>query len=78
MMHAYTMMAGNGWMGMIIVGMFWLSIIALVVWGLRGLFPLRHESRLSDETNALNILKQRFARGEISRQEFEETRSVLE
>ena len=55
------------WWGLIIVG-----IVALVRW----LLP----SGRSDvpEKSALNILKERYARGEVNREEFEEIRKGLE
>ena len=60
----------------------WLSVIAVSIWLLASLFPLRYPNRVNDENdvaeNALAILQQRYARGEITRQEFETTRGVLE
>ena len=69
------MMAGFGWLGMLTMLLFWIGVIALLVWGLIHLFPTR---QTSVEPDALEILKRRFARGEISREEFVQTRDALQ
>jgi putative membrane protein len=75
MMDGYGMMAGMGWLGILTMALFWLGTIALVVWGLTNLFPVR---RPRAEPDALEILRQRFARGEISTAEFEQARAALQ
>lgn len=77
---------GIGW-GMMVFGMFmmvifWGTIIALVVWGVRA---ATREDRRRDETafrpsvpQAGEIAKERLARGEIDRDEFERIMSALE
>jgi uncharacterized membrane protein len=79
MMHGYTTMAG-GWLWMGLVGLFWITVIVLTVWGVSRLFPRNNpsSSQHTDDEDALHILKRRYARGEMSRSEFEEARSVLE
>ncbi len=71
------MYAGGGWgvgMGWGVVGLvfqllFWVALIYLVVM----LFH-KHEER---EDDALKILKERYAKGEISKKEFEEMKKDL-
>ena len=75
MMGGYGMMAGMGWLGILTMALFWIGIIALVVWGLSNLFPSR---QLQTELDALEILRRRFAGGEISREEFEQARAALQ
>ena len=75
MMGGYGMMAGMGWLGILTMALFWIGIIALVVWGLSNLFPSR---QLQTELDALEILRRRFAGGEISREEFEQARTALQ
>ncbi|GAB4349268.1 MAG: hypothetical protein Kow006_10770 [Gammaproteobacteria bacterium] len=69
-------MGGFGLFGGFGMLIFWIAVIALVVWIIRWLAG-------SDETagdeggQALAILKQRYARGEIEREEYEEKRRLL-
>lgn len=56
--------------------LFWAGVILLVVWGVKSLSG--GDSRRPDGSRALQILEERFARGEIDRQEFEERRRALE
>jgi putative membrane protein len=75
MMGGYGMMAGMGWLGMVTMALFWIGIIVLVVWGLSNLFPSRQPQT---ELDALEIVRRRFASGEISREEFEQARAALQ
>ena len=74
MMGGYGMMAGFGWLGMLTMVLFWVGVVMLVGWGLSHLFTMR-PPRV--EPDAEEILKQRFARGEISREEFVQARETL-
>jgi putative membrane protein len=67
MMNGTSMMAGMGWPGVLLMLLLWGGAIALILWGISGLFPTGH---MHVEADALEILRQRYARGEISRQEF--------
>ena len=74
--------AAMSWMGsvwgvgmMLIMLVFWGAVIAGVVLGIRWLVRQSGESR-SD--SALEILRQRYARGEINREEFEARRHDLQ
>lgn len=67
------MWGGFGWLGMAFGALVWLGILFVLVWAvLRVTSP-----RTSTEEDALEILKRRYARGEISRAEFEEARKAL-
>jgi putative membrane protein len=76
-----------GW-GMMIIGglvmlLFWSIVIALAVWAIRALTRSEQgrgegKSLALHENNALEILKQRYARGEISREEYQDMRRDLE
>jgi len=74
MMGGYGLMAGFGWLGMLVMALFWVGVIVLVVWGLTHVVSTR---RSGVELNAEEILKQRYARGEISREEFLQAREAL-
>ena len=67
--------AGGWWMALWMF-LFWAGIILLVVWAV-GALPDRGSPR-SDRNRAIEILEERFARGEIDRDEFEQRRSTLE
>ncbi|HMQ29075.1 MAG TPA: hypothetical protein PKD53_00035 [Chloroflexaceae bacterium] len=67
MMSGFGVMAGLGWLGMLTMLLFWVGVLALVIWGVSNLFPTR---QLTTETDAVEIVRQRFARGEISREEY--------
>lgn len=74
MMGGYSMMGGMSWIGMFFMGLLWIAVIALIIWGLASLFRIQ---RSLFEADAQEILKRRFARGELSREEFEQTRAAL-
>jgi putative membrane protein len=64
----------GGWLAMMLTMVaFWGFVIAIVVWAVRQFRP-----GPSEASDALSILRQRFARGEIDREEFEERRAILE
>jgi putative membrane protein len=74
MMSGTSMMAGMGWPGLLLMLVLWGGVIALILWGVSGLFPA---GRVSVEADALEILRLRYARGEISREEFLQARETL-
>lgn len=59
---------------------FWAGLILLVVWAVRIFSRDGYSGSRSDQSagRALRILEERFARGQIDRDEFEERRSTLE
>jgi putative membrane protein len=74
MMGGYGMMAGMGWLGLLLLALFWIGVILLMVWGLSNAFPSR---RQAVEPDAAEILKRRYARGEISREEYMQASETL-
>ncbi len=69
---------GFGWGGMIFGGVmmliFWGSLIALIFWGVRSLIShndVRQSRTGMAPLSAREILDQRYARGEITRDEYE-------
>ncbi len=61
---------GSGWW--IVMLLFWGAIIAVVVWGIRQFTGDRKRDR-----SALDIAKERLARGEITKEEFDRIRGDL-
>ena len=68
---------GNGWGGWIVMlfsmAIFWGGLFVLIAWAVRQFAPASGQGRPDPRT----ILEERFARGEISVEEFEESRRVL-
>jgi putative membrane protein len=61
---------GWGWMlfGGVFMLIFWIAVIFLVVWGIKKLTENRGSAAGS---NALDIARERYAKGEISQEEFQ-------
>ena len=72
--------AGFGWMmgfggvGMLLGVLVWVAVIVLVVWAITAVFGRTPTSTRDD---ALDILKRRYAAGEITQAEFETARRAL-
>lgn len=66
-----------GWVGGFAIGLmgvaFWILLIALIVILVRGMRTSAHASG----GRAVQLLEERYARGEITREEFLEGRAVL-
>lgn len=61
--------------GMMLMGLlFWVLVIVALVLGIRW---LASQGRAPERDTAMDILRQRYARGEITREEFEATRRDL-
>lgn len=77
---------GVGDMGIVYLVIFWVVVIAFAIWLVCRLFPRATNdpsppsvAQRSDRSESpLEILQQRYARGEISRTEYEEMRHDLE
>jgi putative membrane protein len=65
----------GGW-GILAMVIFWGVVLGVVVWAIAA--ATRSAGGRPPERTAKDILKERFARGEITREEFEERRRVLE
>ncbi len=83
-------MMGFGGTGMgLWVVLFWLAVVGLALWLLSRLFPGTREHPRSQQSRtngiisggpgrALDILNERYARGEITREEYQEIRRDIE
>jgi putative membrane protein len=69
-MTAILLVPGWGFMGLA----FWIVLIGLIVLITRGMPTTARDSRGS----AVRLLEERYARGEITREEFLERRAVLD
>ncbi len=73
--------SGAGWgmgFGGIFMILFWIVIIAAVVMLVKWLAGGSARIDLPREKSALDILKERYARGEIGKEEFEQKKRDLE
>lgn len=83
MMHGYGLdhMGSWGWVGMVLMLVFWFGLVWLVIWAIAGTFSrgsnaATHLPAAGDPS--LMILRERFARGELTTEEFEQARRTLE
>ncbi len=67
----------GGWWTFFSMLLFWGGLIALIVWAIRAGTD-RSQGRDRDRNRALEILEERYARGEIDHEEFEQRRRTLE
>ena len=75
-------MGGMGWMVMVFMMLIWVLVIAAIVVGVVLLVRAiggsgSPSARSGGSSEAMDILEERFARGEIDREEFEERRRTL-
>ena len=83
--HNYHMMpgmmgyGGYGWFGGIFMILFWILILVGLIYLVRWLVQSagQHKTGGEDSDRALAILKERYARGEIEREEFEAKKKDL-
>ena len=76
--HSYGMYPDFG--GFFLSLLWWVIIIAFAVWVLRAMRGPRRMHLWKDMLqthSALDILKERYAKGEISKEEYEERKKVL-
>lgn len=71
-MHGF----GGGWMlfGGIVTVLIWAALIALVVW---GVIRLTKHGFTGGRQDPLDIARERYAKGEITREQFEEIKKNL-
>lgn len=67
-----------GWPMMIIMFLFWGAVLAVVIALIRSFFSRGRHDAAPPAESALDILKKRYAAGEISKEEFEEKKRVIE
>jgi len=68
---------GYGFFGWLMIFVFWILIIAAVVLGVRWFIDQGKLKGSSVEETPLDILKKRYASGEIDKEEFESMRGEL-
>ncbi|OGO40455.1 MAG: hypothetical protein A2147_08690 [Chloroflexi bacterium RBG_16_57_8] len=77
-------MMGSGVMGgiggMFLMPVLWIVVIGLIVWAVIAAVQRSggHDSSSHSSDSALEVLRRRYARGEINKEEFEQKRKDLE
>lgn len=75
------MMAGVSFFGLFLMILFWGGLIVLAIWLVKILFAnsqLSTSTARGEKTSATRILDQRFARGEISPEQYRLMKNDLE
>ena len=78
MMNGLSM--GFGGFGFLFMALFWVAIIAAAIWLLGNLFPRNNTTQKSSGSTEtpIDILKQRYARGELNKEAYETMRRDIE
>jgi putative membrane protein len=71
MMHGFGL--GFGAWGFLMMLIFWVAFVALSAWVVKAIFVGRSETN----GNAIGILDERFARGEITKKEYSSMKKEL-
>ena len=66
-----------GWVGLGVMMLWWVLVVAGLVMLVRWLVPRGQQRSRDDEKSPMEILKERYARGEIDKKEFEEKKKDL-
>jgi putative membrane protein len=71
---------GMGWFGMIIMIVFWILVITGLILLIKWLVQTTkgEKADVRGNSTAIDILKERYARGEINKEEFEKIKRDLE
>ncbi|MDQ7065875.1 MAG: SHOCT domain-containing protein [candidate division KSB1 bacterium] len=74
------MMHGFGFGGMWFGWLFWIVLIVVIVWAVKSFVDSQNRNAASRDSNAdaLEILKKRFANGEIDEEEFQRRKQLLQ
>ena len=79
--HGWDGMGAFGWVGMLLMMLFWFGLIALIIWAIAGFVTRGQQQQVTQGTSedrAKTILRERYARGEISEEEFTERHRTLD
>lgn len=73
MHYYYGDMMGWGWgaFGGVLMIVFWVLVILLIIWGVRTIARGGRMGRWHEHSRALDILNERYAKGEIMKEEYE-------
>ncbi|MDD5721505.1 MAG: SHOCT domain-containing protein [Candidatus Pacebacteria bacterium] len=79
MMYGYYGNWGGHILGGLIMFLFWIVVIAFIIWLIRGGKSHFHHGcgHMDRNKDAIDILKERYAKGEINKEEFETKKKDL-
>ena len=67
-----------GWVGLVVNLVFWIGLILLVVWIVRKIFAGSSSVQVGvSSSGAREILDMRYARGEITREQYEQMKADI-
>lgn len=70
---------GMGAFGFIFMILFWIGLMLLAIWLVSLLFPVvANKGETGSSPSAIEILKKRYARGELTKEEYQEIRQSLQ
>lgn len=77
--NGWGYMGAWGWVGMLFMLLFWFGLVALIIWAIAGSRPGQTTTTIEQprSDHALAILRERYARGEITDEEFDQARKIL-
>lgn len=78
--NGWDNMGSWGWVGMLMMLLFWFGFVALIVWTVSGSRDSRGPVTPAGLTGdrAMTILRERLARGELTVEEFDRARQTLD
>jgi putative membrane protein len=76
MYYYYPMMNGQDWSSGIFIMLFWVLVLALIGFIVIRLFK-NHEPTDNTRIDPISIVKERYAKGEITKEEFEQLKKDL-
>ena len=68
---------GWGWFGVVLMAIFWVAVIVGIVALIRWLWGAGGRGKTGSEDAPLEILKRRYARGDLKKEEFEQKKKDL-
>ena len=67
-----------GWGMMLIMPVLWIGLLFLLIWAIRGVFERRSPPDEKPKQQARDLVRERYARGEISAEELHERLDILD
>ncbi len=66
---------GMGWGGDLLMVLLWVGVLVVIVWAVRAWLP---STQGAERAGPLDVLKRRYAAGEITSAEYEQARRAIE